>query len=79
MEWLVPAGIAAGSLALTYFLCLRPMRRGHCMLMADTCENDEDAERAEIARLRAEIAEINGLRGTSAVAQDSSGSRPSVS
>lgn len=49
------------------------------MLMADTCENDEDAERAEIARLRAEIAEINGLRGTSAVAQDSSGSRPSVS
>lgn len=29
-EWLLPLGVTAASLTLTYFLCLRPMRKGHC-------------------------------------------------
>jgi hypothetical protein len=29
--WL-PAGVAAAALAFTYVFCVRPMRRGHCVI-----------------------------------------------
>jgi len=58
MEVLVPGGIAAASLALTYFVCLRPMRTRHCMMMPAQSTAGEDAEHAEIAGLRAEVAEL---------------------
>lgn len=29
-EWLLPLAVTAASLSMTYFFCLRPMRRGHC-------------------------------------------------
>lgn len=60
MQWLVPAGIAAGSLALTYIVCLRPMRRGHCMLATVSSSDDDGANREEIARLRSEVKELRG-------------------
>ena len=50
-------GIAIASLALMYFMCIRPMRQGRHGGMAGSgkascCSPSEDAE---IARLRAEI------------------------
>ena len=29
-EWLLPLTVTAASLSMTYFFCLRPMRKGHC-------------------------------------------------
>ncbi len=29
-EWLLPLWVTAASLSMTYFFCLRPMRKGHC-------------------------------------------------
>lgn len=29
-EWLLPLAVTAASLSMTYFFCLRPMRKGHC-------------------------------------------------
>lgn len=29
-EWLLPLGVTAASLTMTYLFCLRPMRKGHC-------------------------------------------------
>lgn len=57
MDWLLPAGVAAAAIGLTYVFCIRPMRRGHCAMMPAT--DAEESERAtEIARLRAEVAEL---------------------
>lgn len=55
--WL-PVGLVLASLTLTYFMCIRPMRRGGCATMvgrpgaAALGANDQ----AEVARLRSEIA-----------------------
>lgn len=61
MESLLPIGIAAISIGLTYVMCTRPMRRGtHCVMMSG--KNDARAlsgglgEPAEIERLRREVA-----------------------
>lgn len=60
MESLLPALVATAAIGLTYFMCIRPMRRGHCAMMPQQHSDSADAERAdEIDRLRAEIA---GLR-----------------
>jgi len=60
MESLVPALIAAAAIGLTYVICIRPMRRGHCAMMPPQHSDAADAERAaEIDQLRAEVA---GLR-----------------
>lgn len=59
MDSLLPIGVAAASIGLTYIMCIRPMRRGHCAMMPaseDACDSPEDV--AEIARLRAEIATL---------------------
>lgn len=57
MESLLPAGIAAAAIGLTYFMCIRPMRRGHCA-MTPQQSDASDAKRIEIDQLRAEIAEL---------------------
>lgn len=60
MESLFPALVAAAAIGLTYFMCIRPMRRGHCAMMPQQYSDAADAEHAaEIDRLRAEVA---GLR-----------------
>ena len=60
MESLFPALVAAAAMGLTYFVCIRPMRRRHCAVMPQQHSDAADAERgAEIDRLRAEVA---GLR-----------------
>ena len=61
MEWALPVAVTGGSLALTYFFCLRPMRNGHCAMMpqqqASSARESEDNS-AEIAHLRAEVAQL---------------------
>ena len=46
--------VAAISLAATWFLCLRPMRRGSCS-MGNTAGNGDAKLRREIAELTDEI------------------------
>lgn len=60
-EWWLPAGAAVAAVALTYFFCLRPMRRGHCAgnqpsQSSKAQELDQALDRAhhELARLRAD-------------------------
>lgn len=61
METFLPIGITAAALVLTYFTCIRPMRRGHCMTMPRSREPVENpAISGEIAQLRAEIAALRG-------------------
>ncbi|RAX15283.1 hypothetical protein DC347_18080 [Pseudarthrobacter sp. AG30] len=62
------AAVLVASLALTYFFCLRPMRRGRCA-MAPKAQADGhfaapvDRE-AEITRLRDEIAALHAATPT---------------
>ena len=59
MESFLPAGVAAASIAVTYFVCIRPMRKGHCTVMPRHDGGQLDSQsREEIARLRAEIGEL---------------------
>lgn len=70
METLLPVGVAAAALVLTYFTCIRPMRRGHCM--PRSLEPVEDpAVSGEIAQLRAEIAALRGENVDDATADPS--------
>lgn len=60
-EFLVPGGVLVASLAMTYYFCLRPMRRGHCG--PGERQNTADAElelawqqaRLDLARLQADL------------------------
>lgn len=66
MESLLPALIAVGAIGLMYFVCIRPMRRGQCGMMPQQHAGGTEAEReAEIARLRAEIAELRRTQESS--------------
>ncbi len=52
------------SLGLTYSVCIRLMRRGHCAMMMPiqqpSCAADSTTDRnAQIARLRAEVAQLS--------------------
>ena len=69
-DLLVPAAVAAGSVALTYLFCIRPMRhghgQGHCAPPREA--NDEAAQvqelRREVAALRARAdGAANGTAG----------------
>lgn len=61
METYVPLGIAVVSIVLTYFVCIRPMRRGHCMTMSMNRQPAEtDDSLREITELRAEVAALRG-------------------
>ncbi|GAB3668675.1 hypothetical protein GCM10027596_39820 [Nocardioides korecus] len=72
METLLPVGVTAAALVLTYFTCLRPMRRGHCMMMPSRHESVENcAVSDEAARLRAEIAALRGENVDDATADPS--------
>lgn len=78
-EWLLPAGVAIASLALTYLFCLRPMRRGHRSAGASpACVNHSQAgsAQAEVAELdwalsqaRADLARLRVGSGGSSAAQ----------
>ncbi len=72
-DWLLPIGMVVASLALTYFLCLRPMRRGSADSAAIGrqvgCHASNDAGRNgelenELARVRAELTELKAARDT---------------
>jgi len=66
MESLFPALIAVAAIGLMYFVCIRPMRRGQCGMMPQQPTGGSDAERdAEVARLRAEIAELRQAQESS--------------
>ena len=53
--------VLLASLALTYFFCIRPMRKGRCAMapkaQAEQARSTVDDE-GEIARLRAEVATL---------------------
>ena len=56
------AVVLLASLALTYFVCIRPMRKGRCG-MVPKAQGEEQArstvdDEGEIARLRAEVAAL---------------------
>lgn len=54
-ESLVPGLVAATAVALTYLMCIRPMRHGHCHRV----RSHPGTERAEeIEQLRVEIARL---------------------
>lgn len=70
-EWLLPIGVVVASLSLTYFFCLRPMRRGRAGSDAKGggagCHATQDAGRScdienELARARAELTELKAAR-----------------
>ena len=60
-DLLLPAGIIAASLAMTYFFCIRPMRKGHCAMQGS--QNSADAKldlalrqaRTELEKIRSEV------------------------
>lgn len=54
-ESLVPGMVAAAAVGLTYLLCIRPMRHGHCHRVRSHL-GTEHAE--EIEQLRGEIARL---------------------
>lgn len=60
-ELWVPAGVAVAAIALTYFFCIRPMRRGHCGMMPSSCESELDKELSE-ARLTLNRMHTDGRR-----------------
>ena len=62
-EWLLPLWVTAASLSMTYFFCLRPMRKGHCgaggqeqqrVNRPEQLERDLNHARTELDSLRAE-------------------------
>ena len=60
-EWWLPAGILLAAVGLTYFVCVRPMRRGNCATSAAERSSTAgelnqalDDARTELARLRAD-------------------------
>lgn len=63
-------GLFVAAVALTYFFCIRPMRRGqgHCgsVITGSTRNNAQDPaatrQRAEIDSLRAEIESLKATR-----------------
>ncbi len=72
METLLPVGVAATAIVLTYFTCIRPMRRGHCTMTPRSQEPVENpAVSGEIAQLRAEIATLRGENVDNATADPS--------
>jgi hypothetical protein len=57
-EWLLPAGTAVAALTLTYFFCVRPMRRGQCASTSPApAVAPEELDRA-LVRARAELARL---------------------
>ncbi len=73
METLLPVGVAATALVLTYFTCIRPMRRGHCTMTPRSQKLTENpAVSEEIAQLRAEIATMRADYVVDAAAADPS-------
>lgn len=59
---MISTGLAAAflvaSIALTYFFCLRPMKRGRCAMMSGMPASTPPGRDAEIAKLRQEIDEL---------------------
>ncbi|MDQ3028779.1 MAG: hypothetical protein M3R09_01830 [Actinomycetota bacterium] len=52
MDTVVLALVAAASLAVTWFFCLRPMRRGRCAMTGNSVDQEL---RRQIAELQEEI------------------------
>ena len=79
-SWLVPAGIVAGSLILTYLCCLRPIRDRHLSLngakrSSDRCCTGSSADtdlddalnraRSELAHLTSELGAVSATHSGS--------------
>jgi len=66
-DLLLPGGILVASLTLTYFFCLRPMRRGQCAHRGTHPSPDAELDaalwraRAELDRLRAGASDDAGV------------------
>lgn len=74
MESLLPLLVATAAIGLMYFMCIRPMRRGQCGIVPRQHAGEAETEREEeIARLRAEVAELRGAQRPSRSAGGSTG------
>lgn len=78
-DLLLPAGIIAASLAMTYFFCIRPMRKGHCAMQGS--QNSADTEldlalrkaRADLEKIRSEFPDtVSNRSGRSSTANEPS-------
>ena len=56
-DLLLPAGIIASSLAMTYFFCIRPMRKGHCAMQGSRNPADTELDLA-LRQARTELQKI---------------------
>lgn len=61
IETVLPVAVVIASVTLTYLICIRPMRRGHCAMTPNSRATVVDAdEESEVRRLRAEIESLRG-------------------
>lgn len=73
-DLLLPAGIIAASLAMTYFFCIRPMRKGHCAMQGS--QNSADTE-LDLA-LRKARTELEKIRSATPDMVSNPAGRPSI-
>lgn len=67
-EWWLPGGVTVAAFALTYFFCVRPMRRGRCATPATGSTSAADLDRA-LAEARTELTRLRGYAHPDAQAQ----------
>lgn len=67
-QWLLPASTVIAAVALMYFFCVRPMRRGDCASTTGRPSSSADLDRAleqartELTRLRSEATRDGGVQ-----------------
>lgn len=64
IDLLLPGGIVAASLTLTYFFCLRPMRRGECVHRGTQPSPNVELD-AALRRARADLDELSSVENRS--------------
>ena len=59
MDVLFAAGVLVAAVLASYFLCVRPMRRGRCAMRPQVGDRDEEVRRLreEVDRLRREMSQ----------------------
>ena len=57
-EWLLPLAVLVASIALTYFFCLRPMRRGHRSSIRHQQPTELEQLDAAVAQARSELSRL---------------------
>lgn len=78
-DLLLPGAVLGASLAMTYYFCLRPMRRGHCDAGGRQTTTDGELElalmqaRLDLARLQADLIDQEWARAGRSEPSDAPG------